>query len=112
LLQVDPDAMARGWLFWQSFGDVYEGGHFLASSGPQPTNMPPPDVKRQWIDLWGPQHAKNNQGPNPRGSVTLLRYKDQKPKPGKVLPWTLELELNSQKELGVEFKGLPPFPRG
>ena len=111
LLQVDPDAMARGWLFWQSFSDIYEGGHFLASSGPQPANPLPPDVKKQWFDLWGLMHTKNDQGPNPRRSETLLRYKE-KPKPGKVVPGALELDPKSQRDQGVEFKDLPTVPRG
>ena len=111
LLRVDPDAMARGTLFWQSFADVYEGGHFLTPRGNQPANSPAPDVKRQWIDLWGPLHTKSDQGPNPRRSETLLRYKE-KPKPGKVVPWALELDHKYHKELGVEFKDLPILPRG
>jgi serine/threonine protein kinase len=111
LLQVDPDSMSRGTLFWQSFGDVYDLSRFLAPIGTQPSNIPNADLKKQWIDLWGQQHARNDQGPNPRGPNLLLRFKE-KLKPGKLTPGALELEAGAQKDLGVDFKDLPPAPRG
>jgi eukaryotic-like serine/threonine-protein kinase len=110
LLQVDPNAMARGTLFWQSFGDVYDITRFLAPTGTQPSSIPAGDLKKQWIDLWGLQHTRNDQGPNPRRADQLLRFKD-KLKPGRVIPGSLELDGNSQKDLGVDFKELPPAPR-
>ena len=110
LLQVDPDAMARGLLFWQSSYDVYDGYHFVAPTGPSPPNPPPTDLKKQWIDLWGEGHAKGDQGPTPRRNETTLRYKDKdRPRPGKVVPAALELDKGIQPDLGVDFKELPTF---
>jgi serine/threonine-protein kinase len=112
VLQVDPDAMARGSLFWQSVSDAYDGGRFLAPTGTQPTNPLPPDIKKQWIDLWGPEHTKGVQGPNPRRNDPVLRYKDkERPKPGKVVPAALELDAKVQKDMGVDLKILPPAPK-
>jgi serine/threonine-protein kinase len=112
LLQVDVDAMCRGALFWQSYADIYDLGRFLAPVGTQPANLPPADLKKQWIDLWGIQHTRTDQGPNPRRNEQILRYKDkEKPKPGKVLPGALELDPKSHKEEGVDFGLLPPSPK-
>lgn len=111
LLQVDPDAMARGTLFWQSSVDYYDVPHFLAATGPQPANLPSADLKKQWTDLWGREHTKLDQGPNPRRNESILRYKDkEKPKPGKVVPAALELD-KAFKDVGVDFKDLPGAPR-
>jgi serine/threonine-protein kinase len=111
LLQVDSDAMARGSLFWQSVSDVYDLGRFVAPIGLQPSVIPPADLKKQWSNLWGQQHARNDIGPNPRRSETLLRYSKDRPKPGKVLPASLELDPDLHKEMGVDFNHLPPLPR-
>ena len=112
LLQVDPEAMARGTIFWQSANDAYDVGRFLASTGPQPTTIPPADLKRQWTDLWGADHTRGDDGPNPRRNEQVIRYKDrERPKPGKVFPGALELDPKTEKDLGVDFKELPPLPR-
>ena len=111
LLQVDPDAMARGTLLWQSSADIYDVPHFLAATGPQLANFPSADLKKQWTDLWGQEHTKLDQGPNPRRNESVLRYKDkEKPKPGKVVPASLELD-KAFKDVGVDFKDLPGAPR-
>ena len=112
LLQVDPDAMARGALFWQSASDAYEVAHFLAPTGPPPANIPPADVKKQWIDLWGLNHTRRDRGPDPRRNEVVLRYQDKdRPKPGKVVPSALELDSKTMKDIGVDFKNLPPAPK-
>jgi serine/threonine-protein kinase len=112
LLQVDPDAMARGTLFWQSSADIYDLNRFLAPTGTQPSTIPPADLKKQWTDLWGLQHTRTDQGPNPRRNDQLLRYKDkERPKPGKVVPGALELDAKSFKDEGVDFALLPPSPK-
>jgi eukaryotic-like serine/threonine-protein kinase len=107
LLQVDPDAMARGLLFWQSSFDAYDSLRLLASTGPQPANIPSADVKKQWIDIWGAEHAKGDQGPIAGRNETVLRYKDRdKPKPGKVVPSALEVD-KEVTDHGVDFKDIP-----
>ncbi len=111
LLQVDPDAMARGALFWQSNFDAYEVSRFLASTGPPPANIPPTDIKKQWIDIWGAEHTKGDQGPTARRNETVLRYKDkERPKPGKVVPAALELDKEASEGDGRRFQG-PPAPK-
>lgn len=113
LLVVDPDAMSRGALFWQSFFDAYDVARFVASSGPTPANPSPTDIKRGWIDFWGPQHARSVRGPDPRNpSDHALRFKDKaRPRPGRVTPNSLELDPKGQKDLGVHFPDLPPAPK-
>ncbi len=112
LLQVDPEAMTRGVLFWQSASDAYDVGRFVAPTGPQPANVPSPDVKRQWMDLWGINHTRRDRGPDPRRNEVVLRYADKdRPKPGKVVPAALELDTKQMKDVGVDFKNLPPAPK-
>ena len=114
LLAVDPDTFARGVLFWQSFGDAYEVGRFLASTGPQPQGgQPGADLKKQWIDLWGGEHTRSDRGPDPRHNDRVLRYKDKDhPRPGRSFPLALELDPKTPafKDLGVNFKEIPPPP--
>jgi serine/threonine protein kinase len=107
LLQVDPDAMARGVLFWQSTFDAYDSLHLLASTGPQPASQPSADVRKQWMDIWGADHTRGDQGPTARRNETVLRYKDrEKPKPGKVTPTTIEID-KGVTDHGVDFKDIP-----
>ena len=114
MLLVDPVAFARGVLTWHSYGDAYEVGRFLASSVPLPaTTTPPADIKRQWVELWGIHHTRGDRGPDPRRIEHVVRYKDkERPRPGKVFPSSLELDqkVTAMKELGVDFKDLPPPP--
>jgi serine/threonine-protein kinase len=112
LLQVDIDAMARGVVFWQSSADLYDLTRFLAPTGPQPANIPGADLKKQWIDIWGSQHTRNDIGPNPRRNDQLLRFKDkERLKPGKIQPALLELDAKAHKDEGVDFADLPALPR-
>ena len=107
LLQVDADAMARGVLFWQSSYDAYDSLHLLVATGPQVANPPSNDVKKQWIDIWGVEHTKGDQGPTARRNETVLRYMDrEKPKPGKIVPTALDID-KSVLDCGVAFKELP-----
>lgn len=112
LLLVDPDAMARGTLFWQSFSDTYEVARFLATTGPQPAGVPAADLKKQWIDLWGEHHTRGDRGPDPRRFQHVLTYRDkERPRPGKVTPQSLELDPKVHKDLGVDLKSLPQPPK-
>ncbi len=114
LLEVDPETFARGNLFWQSFGDAYEVGRFLAASGPQPSAGPAAaDLKRHWVDLWGSEHTRGDRGPDPRHNDRVVRYKDKDhPKPGRSFPLVFELDpkLPASKDLGVNFRELPAPP--
>ncbi len=114
LLVADPAAFARGALFWHSNSDAYEIGRFITSSGAQPAGLPPAaDLKKQWSGLWGAHHTRGDRGPNPRNNDHALRFKgNDRPKPGKVVPASLDLDpkVVAMRGLGVEFKDLPPPP--
>jgi eukaryotic-like serine/threonine-protein kinase len=112
LLQVDPDAMARGALFWQSSFDAYDVSRFLASTGPPPSVIPATDLKKQWLDLWGAHHTRGDQGPNARRSSDTVIHFKEKLKTGRIFPGNLEVDQNLQKDMGVNFKNLPSAPKG
>ena len=52
LLRVEPDAFARGLLFWQAVNDAYEVGRFVAGTDAPPAPIVRPDVRHQWVNLW------------------------------------------------------------
>ena len=108
LLLADNSALASCALFWQSTADTYDVSRFLTTSDVPPANPPAADLTKQWVDLWGRAHTKNDQGPNPRRNESVLRYKDkEKPRPGKVLPLALELDPKAHKDDGVDLIHLP-----
>ena len=114
LLQVDPVAFSRGVVFWQSNSDAYEIGRFLGPTGTQPAGpIPSPDMKKQWLALWGPHHARSDRGPDPYRRDHVLRFKEKdRSKVGKLTTASLELDpqVASNKSLGVRFKDLPTPP--
>ncbi len=91
LLRVDVRAMALGALFWQSEGDAYQITHFVSGddSTPQPTSFP--DIRRLWVDLWGPSHILLPTGPGtPNGPEA--RFLVDRLKPGEVKADDLALD--------------------
>ncbi|HEV3121725.1 MAG TPA: serine/threonine-protein kinase, partial [Isosphaeraceae bacterium] len=74
LLRADSESLAQGALFWQSSGDALEMTNFTASTSGSKVPNARPDVRQQWIDVWGANHIANVTGPsasNPRPSVRL-----------------------------------------
>lgn len=65
MLEADPLALSRATLAWQGDGDAYELVRFAATSGSTPPETLKPDVRRRWVDLWGPRHIRNASGPSP-----------------------------------------------
>jgi len=65
MLEADPMALSRATLTWQGDGDAYEMVRFAAAPGSTPPETLKPDVRRQWVDLWGPRHIRNASGPSP-----------------------------------------------
>jgi len=57
LLRADPEAFARGVLFWQGSGDALEAGKLLAATDYRPSATSSGNRRqelRQWVELWGP----------------------------------------------------------
>ncbi|WP_435007463.1 serine/threonine-protein kinase [Tundrisphaera lichenicola] len=112
LLQTDPYSMARGVVFWQSYQDTLEVTRFLSPTGPPLLNPPTADIKKGWVDIWGPLHTRNVRGPDPRKNDPVIRYKEkERPRMGKASPESLELDPKGPKDLGVNFKLLPSMPK-
>jgi eukaryotic-like serine/threonine-protein kinase len=75
LLRADPESLAQGALFWEATGDALDVTHFTASASALPAPNVRPDVRQQWIQVWGSNHISNVTGPtasNPRASVRLV----------------------------------------
>lgn len=91
LLRVDPDAFARGVLFWQAVGDAYEVGRFLAGSDTPPVPNVRPDVRQQWVDLWGANHIRDVSGPSLASRTPGVRTLERL-RPGDIVPGDLALD--------------------
>src|SRR5262249_42563164 len=105
LLRVEPDSLGRGVLFWQGSHDTYELSHFTASAGSAPDSRKP-DVKHQWVNVWGERHMHNIAGPSPsrRPATSLL---SAKLKAGQVQPEDLELTPDrTGRTVGADFSRL------
>ena len=112
LLGVAPEAFARGVVFWQSSNDLYEVSRFLTPLGTDVGPVPTADLKRQWVDLWGINHTRGDRGPDSRKNDRIITFKDKDRTRG-TRPGLFQLELDpkAHKELGADFKTLPPIPR-
>jgi len=91
LLRVDPDAFARGVLFWQAVNDAYEVGHFLAGSDAPPAAVVRPDVRQQWVELWGANHIRDVSGPSLASRTPGVRTLERL-RPGEIDPGALALD--------------------
>jgi len=113
LLAVDPGTFARGLLFWQSSNDLYEVSRFLATNGSLTTGSPTsPDLKRQWVDLWGINHTRNDRGPDAKKLERIIHFRDKdRSRTSRSTLNQLELDPISHSKQGVNFKALPPIPR-
>jgi hypothetical protein len=114
LLLADPASFARGVVFWQSLADHYEMQRFLRTIDPRrAASQPNPDIRKQWVEVWGSQHIRGAIGPTSRRSDHLLQFRGRDwPKPGKVTPESLELDPSYHHDLGARFEDLPLGPRG
>ena len=113
LLGVESNLFARGALFWQSSKDLYDVGRFLAANdgGAIPPG-PSADLKRQWVDLWGSNHTRDDRGPSTRTADRVLHFRDaSRSRATRPTPSQLELDSSSHSGQGVNFKTIPPIPR-
>ena len=101
LLRVEPEAFARGLLFWQAVNDAYEVGRFVAGSDAPPAPIVRPDVRQQWVDLWGANHIRDVSGPSLAGRTPPGVRTLERPRPGE----------NRPRRPGAR-PGLPPGPQG
>jgi serine/threonine-protein kinase len=113
LLKVEPNSLAQGALFWQGNNDAYEVTNFTARSDKAVAMNTHPDVFRNWISIWGPNHFRNATGPTARAPSTVrLRARL---KAGNVTPGELELDPNehpgrTELDLGVDLRRLQVTP--
>jgi serine/threonine-protein kinase len=91
LLRPDPAAIAQGVLFWQGEGDADEVVHFTASGNAPPLPNPRPDVRREWVELWGLNHMTRITGPALNGPKVAVRFVGDQLRSGKVAPADLAL---------------------
>ena len=112
LLGVDPAAFSRGAVFWQSSNDIYEVSRFVTPLGTDSASVGSADLKRHWMDLWGINHTRGDRGPDARKSDRVMTFRD-KDRPRYTRPGLSQLELDpkAHKDLGVDFRALPPIPR-
>jgi serine/threonine-protein kinase len=64
LLRFVPTALSMGVPFWQGSGDAYEVVNFAARTDAPPPANAFPDVRRQWVSLWGANHFRSVTGPS------------------------------------------------
>ena len=116
ILRSDPLGIASGAIFWQSSGDLFDVPNFTSALGGRPAGPPIVtkrlDIRWDWVELWGQNHAKNNSGP--RGGVTPSTPLFAKLKPGDVEPGDLYLNSNGKNapEVGANLAklGIMPSP--
>jgi serine/threonine-protein kinase len=109
LLRSVGEAVAHGTVFWQGSNDAFEVPHFTAVDDTPPANNPRPDLRRQWLEIWGVNHFRNPTGPGTGklGAPSSVRFAE-KLRPGEVAPRDLVLEFRDRRtaELGADPKVL------
>jgi serine/threonine-protein kinase len=113
LLRVAPTAMSMGVPFWQGSGDAFDVINFTARTDATPTTNPFPDVRRQWMNLWGPNHFGSVTRPSITGTSsvhTLSRLR-----PGRIDVADLKLDPDyhpgrSTLAVGADLSRLPVPP--
>ena len=102
LLRSVGEALAHGALFWQGNNDAFEVPHFTAVDEQPPASNPRPDLRRQWLDLWGASHFRNPIGPGigKPGAPASVRFAERL-KPGDIEPRDLVLESRERRPLEV-----------
>lgn len=118
LLRSRGESVAHGALFWQGNTDAFEVPYFTAVDDRSPAPNLRPDLRRQWIELWGQNHFRSVVGPGTGkvGAPPSVRFAD-KLKPGEVTPRDLVLESRDRRspEHGADANVLKltvPTPRG
>jgi serine/threonine-protein kinase len=92
LLRVDPDSFSRGWLFWEASNDALELTHFTAAGSAARSATVRPDVRQQWVELWGANHIRGVTGPTTTSTRSGVRLVSSALQSGKVKPADLALD--------------------
>lgn len=98
LLRTQVDGLAKGVLAWESSRDVYDLTLFTAGGDAKPLSVSRSDVRRAWVDLWGPRHIETPSGFTPGGTIPAARFLVDRLKPLELEPGDLALD--------------PSYPRG
>jgi eukaryotic-like serine/threonine-protein kinase len=118
VLQVDPDAFVRGVVFWQADRDALEVARFAATEQAYVPTARGPDVRREWIALWGRNHMVNVQGPVPGDREPIVRLAGDRLKLATLVPHDLAVVLDLRPGRNTQGIGadltrlhLPPLTR-
>ena len=98
LLRSQVEGLARGLLAWESSRDVYDLTLFTAGGDAKPLSVSRSDIRRAWVDLWGPRHVESPSGFTVSGSAPAARFLVDRLKPLSLEPGDLALD--------------PSYPRG
>lgn len=105
LLRGAADVLARGILTWQSDGDAYQPGRFAVAEGVDAGQAPTPDLRRDWVGLWGAVHIQAATGP-PAASLQLAGGRSD---PSRLAPESLRL-VGPRADLGAPPEVVAPPP--
>jgi eukaryotic-like serine/threonine-protein kinase len=115
LLRFEPNVLEMGTLFWQGNGDAYEVANFVARTDQSPPPNPFPDVRRQWVNLWGSNHFRAVTGPNRTNSTSVKLTAKLRSGHVEVLDLKLDPEHHPGRttlSIGADLRRLPiPPPR-
>ena len=98
LLRTQVEGLAKGVLAWESSRDIYDLTLFTAGGDAKPLSVSRSDVRRSWVDLWGPRHVESPSGFTSGGTAPASRFLVDRLK-------SLELEPG---DLALD----PSYPRG
>ncbi len=113
LLRFAPTAMSMGVPFWQGSGDAFDVINFTARTDAAPPANAFPDVRRQWMGLWGPNHFGSVTRSSITGTSSVRTL--SRLKPGRVDVADLKLDPDvhpgrSTLAIGVDVSRLPAPP--
>ena len=92
LLRTQVEGLARGLVAWQSSHDVYDLTLFTAGGDAKPLPVSRADVRRSWVDLWGPRHVEAPSGVTTSGGSPSARFLVDRLKPADFEPGDLALD--------------------
>lgn len=112
LLALHPERFARGNIFWDSANDLFDVSQFLVDGTEDPASTKLTDFRRDWIEIWGINHARSDRGPDPRRTDRILNFREpQRNRNSKPTVSQVELDSEKHRNQGANFKLLPSVPR-
>ncbi len=92
LLRVAPDSLGRGVLAWEAHEDAFDVVHFTARADAPPPPARRPDLRHQWVELWGEGHMRGVTGPGAAGGPPSVRFLERLKAGGDIQPGDLALD--------------------